>query len=331
MAGQIGVAQFGEACSARNKPDLFLETYGTSYGLDIFTLGHNAVRRDISDLFDMLLAYELRRGDVHLGDVNELFKWLKPMTRFLLDIIALEERLIFPWVTAAAPGLQGEVGSKERLELKEKIIKGIRETQDIKKNCAHMAPMGVFRKVLESVNKWVRMLLDYFYHEEHSLPGIIEAEYTVEEKVHLDQRIAEFFVESDGGGAQVCMLIRWMDSKQAAYWKENNLSVIQRLQFRNWEMFYNRQRNLHAKVLKKSGLESSEMETKHTVVSDQKKQLRKTWAELKKEVEAQETERVRHEMKHIDTEIGANVKVPQFYAERKARKSSKASKNPVAA
>lgn len=80
--------------SAANKPNLFLETYGVSYGLDIFALGHNAVRRDLNDIYDVLYAFELRRGDVHLSDVAEFFKWFKPVAKFIRDIFELEVRML---------------------------------------------------------------------------------------------------------------------------------------------------------------------------------------------------------------------------------------------
>lgn len=50
---------------------------------------------------------------------------------------------------------------------------------------------------------------------------------------------------------------------------------------------------------------------------EKKKELRKTWAQLKQQVEKEEEDRVRNEVKNIKTEIGANVHIPQVMKERK--------------
>lgn len=111
------------------------------------------------------------------------------------------------------------MGSAERLALKARILDGIQDTEDLRKSCQMMAPMGTFRKLLEGINSWATFLLEYFQHEEGSLPGLIEEEYSVEEKIRLDQRIVEHFLEDDKGGIKLYNLTRWMDAKQLSYWK----------------------------------------------------------------------------------------------------------------
>eukprot|EP00183_Erythrolobus_madagascarensis_P003031 CAMPEP_0185851632 /NCGR_PEP_ID=MMETSP1354-20130828/10711_1 /TAXON_ID=708628 /ORGANISM="Erythrolobus madagascarensis, Strain CCMP3276" /LENGTH=774 /DNA_ID=CAMNT_0028552661 /DNA_START=333 /DNA_END=2657 /DNA_ORIENTATION=+ len=74
-------------------------SFGESWAVDVFSLPHNAIRRDLIDLYDMLESMYMRKRvlDVPL-EIAMVFEWLRTFRSFLLRYFECEEQVLFPWI-----------------------------------------------------------------------------------------------------------------------------------------------------------------------------------------------------------------------------------------
>ncbi|GAB0491582.1 hypothetical protein MMPV_002836 [Pyropia vietnamensis] len=71
------------------------------WAVDIFSLPHNAIRRELMDLFKMMADAALLGTSLTAAHVREVAAWWKVFHDFFLDIRGLEGGVILPWVGAA--------------------------------------------------------------------------------------------------------------------------------------------------------------------------------------------------------------------------------------
>ncbi|KAA8490516.1 hypothetical protein FVE85_5041 [Porphyridium purpureum] len=80
-------------------PSLQFDSWNASWVVDIFALHHNALRREIVDMYDMLASMMRRRKTLRPAvDVAFFYAWFKELSWFLIEYFELEEQVLFPWV-----------------------------------------------------------------------------------------------------------------------------------------------------------------------------------------------------------------------------------------
>lgn len=103
-AGPDGPAAYAafHATSLR-APVLCPAEFGTraKWAVDVFSLPHNAVRRELMDLFKMMADAALLGTALTAAHVREVAAWWKVFHDFYLEVRGLEAGVILPWVGAA--------------------------------------------------------------------------------------------------------------------------------------------------------------------------------------------------------------------------------------
>jgi len=80
-------------------PSLQFSSWHKSWVVDLFSLPHNAIRRELIDLYDMIESMEKRKRDFHVElELGLFFTWLRTFQRFLYTYFTFEEKVMFPWV-----------------------------------------------------------------------------------------------------------------------------------------------------------------------------------------------------------------------------------------
>lgn len=86
-------------------PSLCLSRYGeqNSWCLDIFTLGHNAVRNELSDMFVLYRSMADIGASLTHGNVKASTLWFRAFYKFtILNVLSWHKEHLFPWVHLAA-------------------------------------------------------------------------------------------------------------------------------------------------------------------------------------------------------------------------------------
>lgn len=244
----------GQHQSLIREPVLCLAPVGENWALDVFSLLHNGIRREMMDLYFIL--GEMRK--MYLGlredDISMFFDWFELFGSFLLDYFAVEEDVIYPWIEAKGANLKGELGIRSRMQMRGKVGHVMFRMQDARENAfQYLNYSEQYKKLLEFIDSFSSKLLDYFTAEELDLPPIISKYYKPSDKKKVDKDIYKFLIEQGRyPWAYVCILTRWMDSDRAkALWLNTHLSTRQKFDYRSWPHKFFEEHIVYTKLFSK--------------------------------------------------------------------------------
>mmetsp|Transcript_13291 Transcript_13291/g.33705 ORF Transcript_13291/g.33705 Transcript_13291/m.33705 type:complete len:362 (-) Transcript_13291:362-1447(-) len=214
-------ANSGAKLDAGRKPVLFYEVYGSSFGLDLFACPHNAVRRELSDLYDVVHAMTKLNLKLTTEDVDSFFRWWAQFRNFLYAVFEVEESVYYPWITSADSLAMDTISSAERIAMKKKVVEGIKAIDKYKAEKLKepgIMPYQRVAKIVDLADKFSAPLLQYFYNEERTLPSIIEKHFKPSDKIKIDKKTYKFLEEESVYDYET-ILVLWTD-----WMKENQLN-----------------------------------------------------------------------------------------------------------
>eukprot|EP00180_Rhodochaete_pulchella_P000799 Plantae.Rhodophyta-Rhodochaete_pulchella.ctg16312.p1 GENE.Plantae.Rhodophyta-Rhodochaete_pulchella.ctg16312~~Plantae.Rhodophyta-Rhodochaete_pulchella.ctg16312.p1 ORF type:complete len:420 (+),score=62.23 Plantae.Rhodophyta-Rhodochaete_pulchella.ctg16312:66-1262(+) len=219
---------------APSKPAIFAEVYGGgSYGLDLFTFTHNAVRRELSDLYDLLWALDRFGADVTFSDIDKFYAWWGVFSAFCRDCFDIEERFVYPLITVAVP-VQGLASNTDRMRQKAELIRAIVDVDRCRARHATATAQMFLYRLFNLVDRFAPTLLAFFAHEEKNLPQLVEDNFTEQEKLKLDERIVTYMSKSRNRNHTFPLLLRWMNADQRGWWRKMYLPKRVDLQLPGW-------------------------------------------------------------------------------------------------
>uniref|UniRef100_A0A7S1XDS8 Uncharacterized protein n=1 Tax=Compsopogon caeruleus TaxID=31354 RepID=A0A7S1XDS8_9RHOD len=219
--------------AAPSKPSLFIGEFGKSFGHDVIMLQQNALKREVSDLYDIFWALEKIGDGFSRKEIDTFYAWWRVYSDFTRDVFEIEEKFIYPFITAAE-SITGPLSNHERMNLKNKILTGLGNIDKARAKFPKEEPKNFLHRLYDLVDLFVPPLLQYFYHQEKAIPPIIEKHYNEKQKKKLDQRVIAFIANLTTLDATFVILTRWMTIEQRNWWKTKYLTSKQRGAFSNW-------------------------------------------------------------------------------------------------
>lgn len=74
------------------RPWTFAEV-GRDWAMDTFAISHNAVRRELNDLYGLVVSMVKRKDAVNAEDINNFFVWWPPFAEFILDALLIDHQV----------------------------------------------------------------------------------------------------------------------------------------------------------------------------------------------------------------------------------------------
>lgn len=224
--------------------------------IDVFTLPHNAVRRECMDLYDILSALARcdKNDDLCKEDIDKFEIWWKVANQFLRCYFEVERRVLFPWVdSAGAQEWEVQLALKKMRSLKDKLETLLSKMERVWKEKTFKTSAEMYGLVYKAADEFVPRLVNYFMDQEVLLPAIVKEFYSRDQRVPIDKQMVEVFMneyrqeDSDETRHNLVLLVRWMNkSRQLRAWLGKNLSASARAMYPSWYQLYEEQ---HAGVL----------------------------------------------------------------------------------
>lgn len=240
----IAMAEFSEPLS-RDK-----------WFIDVFTLPHNAVRRECMDLYDILSALARcdKNNDLCREDIDNFETWWKVADQFLRCYFEVERRVLFPWVdSAGAQEWEVQLALKKMRSLKDKLETLLSKMERIWKEKTFKTSAEMYGLLYKAADEFVPRLVNYFMDQEVLLPAIVKEFYSRDQRLPIDKQMVEVFMneyrQGDGDDTRhnLVLLVRWMSkSRQLRAWLGKNLAASARAMYPSW---YQRYESQHAGVL----------------------------------------------------------------------------------
>ncbi|OSX76983.1 hypothetical protein BU14_0166s0023 [Porphyra umbilicalis] len=227
----------------------------SNWHVNFLTMPHNALRREVSDLYEMLLAMVDFGGGLKKADFRDLRSWWSVFARFARDWLDVEKRLLFPWVNATgAHDWELQATLRELRTTKEFIDMKLDELAIYLDGFESMPPTEMFSLLYKCVDTLAPRLMGYFCTQERVFPANVRATYSADDVVRLEKEMVEALLHgppaalagggrsTTGGSGQdsLCALSRGMtDAKHLKVWVQRNLSATARLSYGKWVKSFN--------------------------------------------------------------------------------------------
>mmetsp|Transcript_6832 Transcript_6832/g.12230 ORF Transcript_6832/g.12230 Transcript_6832/m.12230 type:complete len:349 (-) Transcript_6832:1035-2081(-) len=237
------------------EPALYLVDYGTgNWARDTFAWPHNAIRREMSDMYYLVASMQKRVLDLGHEDIDDFYNWFDIFQMFVQWYFQIEEKLLLPWVEGATY-LGGMLEESARTELKAKLISRLKDIDDCQDRFSHLPAGEVLPALIVALDKFSPGLLEYFNEEEKSLAAEISNTYTQKDKELLDARVFDFIRNSEDHHIVMHLLLRPIkDSETKTELRKKYLAngnFLQKLRFkRTYEKSRKEFREGHVDIVK---------------------------------------------------------------------------------
>uniref|UniRef100_A0A7S1XGN0 Hemerythrin-like domain-containing protein n=2 Tax=Compsopogon caeruleus TaxID=31354 RepID=A0A7S1XGN0_9RHOD len=272
--GEVGVG--GEAVASKaallNLPRLYIvdSDMTTGWAQEVFSLPHNAIRRELIDLYTILGAVYKRNARTAREEDEKFSHWWSVFSAFVEEYFDIEARILLPLI---GPAEEDPVHKQDIAVLmyqmedaRIKLVKKLREVNEVVEKLFVLPMKDVFPLLCKALDHFVPMLLDYFIEEEDVLPSYILGFHSLVMKDVILQKMADFVLVGREPQLFIVMLSAWMDDKeQLSNWKKKALRGYNRfINFQRWESKYLRTHkkiveDFHGSVLRNSRLRSSRL------------------------------------------------------------------------
>eukprot|EP00178_Gracilaria_changii_P001163 TRINITY_DN11641_c0_g1_i1.p1 TRINITY_DN11641_c0_g1~~TRINITY_DN11641_c0_g1_i1.p1 ORF type:complete len:885 (+),score=104.88 TRINITY_DN11641_c0_g1_i1:189-2843(+) len=231
---------------------------------DVFTLPHNAVRRECMDLYDILISMAQSRKainistyaiDISAKDINDFEQWWFVARELFQFYFEVERRILFPWVdSAGSHDLEVRVALKKMRGMKEKLEEQLANIDRVWNEKTFKSHAEMFVIIYKAVDNFVPRLLNYFEDQEVLLPALAQSFCKAEERVRIDKEIAALLMgdevrkNKEVPNHRLILLIRWMnDPKLVRTWTGRYLSSWARNMYPSW---YQKFETHHYRIVK---------------------------------------------------------------------------------
>lgn len=238
--------------------------------IDVFTLPHNAVRRECIDLYDMLsaLARCSSANDFCETDLQLLERWWVVANNLFRCYFEVERRVLFPWVdSAGAQEWEVQLALKKMRSLKDKLETQLGKVDRVWNEKTFKTVGETYALFYKTVDDFVPRLMNYFVDQEILLPAIVKEFYKKENRSEVDKQLVAAFLapptESHDENVRhnLVLLVRWITkSKQLRAWLGKNLSNSARSMYPTWYQSYEEQHLAIVKNLRSRGITSASVE-----------------------------------------------------------------------
>mmetsp|Transcript_10157 Transcript_10157/g.18295 ORF Transcript_10157/g.18295 Transcript_10157/m.18295 type:complete len:489 (-) Transcript_10157:1176-2642(-) len=242
-------------------PVLCVVDYGFpwSWSLDPLSLPHNAIRRELMDMYTIMLSIRTRNYEVSPIEVHEFSQWFAVFRTFFLEYTqVVEEKVLFPFVSSFDCTRADVNSDHETAALNWKHIDALKSTvlghlSDIWNFFAEileslrvsrlwldqkLVPQTIrkgLRSLLVKLEAWVPLVVQYFVLQETSIAPILEASADSKSCKRIVQEVVESFVKSSAMTQNVIILCHWIsDEDQLRKWLDEFITTSRSMQFAVW-------------------------------------------------------------------------------------------------
>mmetsp|Transcript_3034 Transcript_3034/g.5366 ORF Transcript_3034/g.5366 Transcript_3034/m.5366 type:complete len:911 (-) Transcript_3034:1001-3733(-) len=222
------------------EPVLVPAPYGEKWSMDIFALPHNAIKRELVDLYRILMSLQKRMIDLRHSEIDDFYNWWEVFEAFVLDYFEIEERVIFHWIESRIPLGQTRFSKTQRMVFKGRLSRLMHDIDDCEYKFTNLPAGEVLPRLLSCLDRFTPRLLEYFGEQERRLPRAIERKFTAEDKRWADEKMMAFMMDAKYTNELVVLLTRWLNQDQLKDWKRANLKGTARLSYSVWRNQFNK-------------------------------------------------------------------------------------------
>mmetsp|Transcript_14866 Transcript_14866/g.31889 ORF Transcript_14866/g.31889 Transcript_14866/m.31889 type:complete len:340 (-) Transcript_14866:443-1462(-) len=190
------------------EPPLYMTDFGRGdWAMDVLAWPHNALRREMSDMYYLVASMQKRVLDLGHEDIDDFYDWFDIFQMFVQWYFQLEEKLLLPWIEPTTY-LAGILDEASRGRLREQLVSRLKDIEECHERFQHLPAGEVLPALISALDKFSPKLLEYFNEQERALPKAIASVYSEEDKNKLDERVLDFVRNSEDNHLIMHLLLR---------------------------------------------------------------------------------------------------------------------------
>lgn len=234
-------------------------TSRSTWHVDAVTLGHNAFRRELVDLYLILSTIGQGPGAVMASDIAELQRWWKVAYGFFQSFFEMESKALFPWIEKKVPRHSDDDELLKGFVIRRTILlEELQRVSQIFNEIGSESPGAIFGKLYTAFDSLVPQIADYFTKEEECIPELIKKRYTLDDRFKMDKECLAVFMEERLGRKtrdiprlNIILLIRWMKNpRQMKAWISQNLNNTAKSVYPKWRRAFEEEHRSIVQVFK---------------------------------------------------------------------------------
>lgn len=198
-------------------PVLCMCDYGTgNFAADLWILPHNAMRRELFDLYEIMGVIRARYLSLTWGDIYTLRRWWRFFAYFWSQYLVIESELLNPMVDAVLDidGRCDQIRSKcsplcddrEWLSLKFEEVNAYMEEFEV------LPRSRVLGLICQTTDALGFKMLGLFNGQERLFPPLIEGYHGSSIKLATELQMLEIYRKTNYPEESIVHLMRWMDN-----------------------------------------------------------------------------------------------------------------------
>jgi len=196
---------------AISEPSLVYQVHGRDWSKEIFAVYHNAVRREMMDLYYILGSLNKRQYFLEREEISLFMRWFDLFHWFVVCMLRLDEAVILSWVEASSAPLEGPMAqdrrSATRREINEQLEKVATRVDETR--IQSVPPGELFSVITQSINEFSRILLRYFSDAVRVVGPAIKESQTPESVHRQSMEIAKWVRGVERSHEILELLVRW--------------------------------------------------------------------------------------------------------------------------
>jgi hypothetical protein len=202
-------------------PTITLAPWGGNWSKDIVSLMHNAIMREISDLFDLASTMQRRKFSLTQHHVKMFYKWFDEFHSFAETCLSVESTFLVPWITKNEKfKLGGVVRESQRMVHCGSFRHSLSRIADYRYKFNPSLPVGERLDGLLVLVSNLAAVPEYYAAAHTIVPCFIELHHrwtpwtkiAVHRKIVLKIRLSEDFRRN------LVLLTRWMGENDSKHW-----------------------------------------------------------------------------------------------------------------
>lgn len=214
-------------------PEVKLTPHGNGWAMDSFALIHNAIKKELSDLFHIGNVMQRRKLMLTMDHIEVFYEWWADFKEFTLEALSVEEDVYYAWV-GSKDYLRGAFKKSERMRVNGATRNTITNIIEYRDKFLPYLPVGErLDGLLVQFNEF-QTILDHYDAVAASLPAYIETLFRQKEKDNNTKEVIAEFRRRDGYNRNLVLLVRWLPDRSMKRWALSHLKPKDLIHFKGW-------------------------------------------------------------------------------------------------
>mmetsp|Transcript_339 Transcript_339/g.624 ORF Transcript_339/g.624 Transcript_339/m.624 type:complete len:373 (-) Transcript_339:1983-3101(-) len=215
-------------------PVIIASPYGKLWAVDILALYHNAVKKELQDMYHMVEAMHKFQMSLGMEDIERFYSWWEVFEGFVIDYFDIEENVVFPYLAQRVNLNSTKLNDAERKMTKGKLTRVLKNIDDMEDRFHNRPPGEMLKSFVAFLDEFSPRLLGYFQLEERIVPKLFQSNFEESDRGVIQARVYDFLKNRQYMNETLVLQSRWLPAIHLKVWKIETLKGTSKVAYNVW-------------------------------------------------------------------------------------------------